>query len=83
MSPGAADPVRIGVDPGGDWAGGSAARREGLAGEGGRPSGRRRAGGAGAELDGLAGRAVEQWPGRCAGRPFDRAGALEVYWEAY
>jgi alcohol dehydrogenase len=72
-----------GHEPGPDPAGRLAERLLALAVKAGAPRGLRAAGVVEADLPGLADRAAEQWTGRFNPRPFDRAGALELYREAY
>jgi alcohol dehydrogenase len=72
-----------GHEPGSDPAETLAERLEALAVRGGLPRGLRAAGVAEDDLESLAEKASEQWTGRFNPRPFDRAGALEVYREAY
>ncbi len=72
-----------GREPGPDPAGRLAERLEALAVQADLPRGLRSAGVAEADLPGLADDAATQWTGRFNPRPFDRAGALELYREAY
>jgi alcohol dehydrogenase len=66
-----------------DPAGALADRLEALAGAGGLPRRLHAAGVAEADLPGLAEQAAEQWTGRFNPRPFDGAGALELYRGAF
>jgi alcohol dehydrogenase len=70
-------------EPGPDPAGRLAERLESLAKAAGLPRSLRAAGVAEADLPALADDAAAQWTGRFNPRPFDRAGALELYREAY
>jgi alcohol dehydrogenase class IV len=68
-----------GHEPGDDPAGTLAARLEELARRASFPRGLRAAGIAEAELSTLAADAASQWTGRFNPRPFDAAGAMELY----
>jgi len=72
-----------GRDPGPDPAGAVADRLEHLAVHAGLPRGLRAAGVSREHLPALAGHAAEQWTGRFNPRPFDAAGALQLYEAAY
>jgi alcohol dehydrogenase len=68
---------------GGEPASGLAARLEMLATIGGLPRRLASAGVAEADLGRLAAQAAQQWTGRYNPRPFDEAGALELYRQAF